>query len=127
MSDRTTLLSRRDLLTRGALFGGSLVAALHLPRPRALAAAAASQAPEVLSAQEWHTVEAIAARLIPTDHEPGAREAGCVNFIDKALAHEDSAQRPTYVAGLRGVDAVARRAGGEPRPSQRDRHGCFSV
>ena len=125
MTDRPTLLSRRDLLTRGALFGGSLVAALHLPRPRALAAAAASQAPEVLSPQEWKTVEAIAARLIPTDHEPGAREAGCVNFIDKALAHEDAAQRPTYVAGLRGIDAVARRVGSAPFaalvPAQQDR------
>jgi gluconate 2-dehydrogenase gamma chain len=109
-----TLLSRRELLTRGALFGGTLAAALHLPRPRALAAAAESDAPVVLDPGAWKTVEAITARLIPTDHEPGAREAGCVNFIDKALAHEDAEQRPTYAAGLRGVDAAARKTSGKP-------------
>ena len=101
-------LSRRQLLARGLLFGGSLVAGIHLPRPRALAAAAASNKPEVLSAEEWTAVDAIAARLIPTDHEPGAREANCVNFIDKALAHEDASLRPLYSSGLRGVDAAAR-------------------
>ena len=101
-------ISRRQLLARGLLFGGSLVAGIQLPRPRALAAAAASSQPEVLSAGEWTTVDAIAARLIPTDHEPGAREAGCVNFIDKALAPEDAAVRPLYSTGLRGVDVAAR-------------------
>jgi gluconate 2-dehydrogenase gamma chain len=35
---------------------------------------------------EWRTVEAATARIIPTDHHPGAREAGCVRFIDRMLA-----------------------------------------
>ena len=65
-------LSRRQLLARGLLFGRSVAAGLVLPRPRALAAAKASSRPEALSAGEWATVEAITARLIPTDHEPGA-------------------------------------------------------
>ena len=105
-------LSRRQLLVRGLWVGGGVVAGLHLPRPRALAAAAASDAPEVLTVSEWETTEAITARLIPTDHEPGAREAGCVNFIDKALAHEDAALRPLYAAGLAGVAAVVAATGG---------------
>jgi hypothetical protein len=100
-------LSRRQLLARGLLFGGGLAVGIGLPRPRALAAAAESSQPEVLSSHEWATVDAIAARLIPTDHEPGAREAGCVNFIDKALANEDAAARPVYTAGLAGIDRVA--------------------
>ncbi len=105
-------LSRRQLIVRGLWLGGAVAAGVHLPRPRALAAAAASDAPEVLSPAQWRTVEAITARLIPTDHEPGAREAGCVNFIDKALATEDAAALPVYTDGLRGVDAVARAEGG---------------
>jgi gluconate 2-dehydrogenase gamma chain len=32
------------------------------------------------------TVEAAMARIIPTDHEPGAREAGCVDFVDRYLS-----------------------------------------
>lgn len=107
-------LSRRQLLAGGCWLGGSLVVGLGLPRPRALAAAAASSEPLVLSAAEWATVEAISVRLVPTDHERGAKEAGCVNFIDKALAHEDAALRPLYAAGLRRTDAVARAMAGAP-------------
>lgn len=107
-------LSRRQVLAGGAWLGGTLIAGLGLPRPRALAAAAGTSEPAVLSATEWATVEAITARLIPTDHEPGAKEAGCVNFIDKALAHEDAAARPLYAAGVRGTDTVAQTLGGAP-------------
>ena len=44
--------------------------------------------------------------IIPTDHQPGAKEANCVNFIDKALANEDAAAVPMYKGGLQAVDAV---------------------
>lgn len=100
-------LSRRDFLVRGSLYGGGLWIAANLPRPKALQAAQASREPAALSAHEWKTVEAICARIIPTDHEPGAREADCINFIDKALAHEDAQALPVYQAGVVGVDAVA--------------------
>jgi gluconate 2-dehydrogenase gamma chain len=62
----------------------------------------------------WKTVEAISARIIPTDHDPGAVEAGCTNFIDKALAHEDAALKPVYKAGLAGIDAVSHKRFEEP-------------
>jgi gluconate 2-dehydrogenase gamma chain len=39
-----------------------------------------------LSAAELADVDAIAAQIIPTDATPGAREAGVVEFIDRALA-----------------------------------------
>ena len=35
------------------------------------------------------TVEAAMARIIPTDHEPGAREAGTVGFVDRYLSGID--------------------------------------
>jgi gluconate 2-dehydrogenase gamma chain len=38
---------------------------------------------------EWNTVEAAAARIIPTDHQPGAREARVVVFIDRYLSGID--------------------------------------
>lgn len=100
-------LSRRDFLLQSALYGGAVWAVLNVPRPRALAAAAASDTPIVLTAAQWKTVDAISGRIIPADADPGAIEAGVVNFIDKALAHEDAALKPVYVAGLAGVDAVA--------------------
>lgn len=35
---------------------------------------------------QWETIEAATARIIPTDHDPGAREAGAVRFIDRYLS-----------------------------------------
>jgi gluconate 2-dehydrogenase gamma chain len=40
----------------------------------------------VLSVAEAADIEAVAAQIIPTDDMPGAREAGVVQFIDRALA-----------------------------------------
>jgi len=39
-----------------------------------------------LSAAEAADIEAVAAQIIPTDDTPGAREAGVIYFIDRALA-----------------------------------------
>jgi gluconate 2-dehydrogenase gamma chain len=38
---------------------------------------------------EWDTIEAATARIIPTDHDPGAREARVVVFIDRYLSGID--------------------------------------
>ena len=103
-----TTINRREFLYASGLCVAGTLAGLQVPRPKAAHAAAASTKPVVLSEQEWRTLDAITGRIIPTDHEPGAREANCVNFIDKALAHEDSAAKPLYVGGLAAVLAVAR-------------------
>jgi len=47
--------------------------------------AAADDEPLFFTAHEWATVEAATARIIPTDHHPGAREAKVVRFIDRML------------------------------------------
>jgi gluconate 2-dehydrogenase gamma chain len=38
------------------------------------------------TAHEWDTIEAAAARIIPTDQDPGAREARVIVFIDRYLS-----------------------------------------
>lgn len=38
------------------------------------------------TAHEWATIEALSARIIPTDEDPGAREARVVVFIDRYLS-----------------------------------------
>ena len=101
------MISRREFVGAGVLYGAALSAFFFLPRPRAWAAAAASTSPEVFSSEQWKLVEAIGARILPSDDTPGAREAHCVNFIDKALAHEDSALRSVYEQGTSGLQAVA--------------------
>lgn len=114
-------ISRRDFVasagTLGALWlaaspGERLAAAEHAhrqmqsPQP-ALAFFAREQAVEI---------EAIASRILPTTDTPGAREAGVVYFIDRALATWGKEQRPVFAEGLRKVaEEVARRFPGESR------------
>lgn len=105
-------LSRREFVARSALYGSTLWALLELPRPETLLAAAQSREALTFDPAQWKLVEALTARIVPTDHEPGAREADCVNFIDKALAHEDARAEPVYELGLPAVElASAKRFG----------------
>ena len=73
--------------------------------PRAVLAAQASEAPLVLSKDEWACVEQITGLLIPSIDGLGAREANSVNFIDKALANEESAHVDRYKEGIRHLNA----------------------
>jgi Gluconate 2-dehydrogenase subunit 3 len=61
-----------------------------------------------LSAAEAADVEAVAAQIVPTDDSPGAREAGVIYFIDRALgtffsqlASDYRAQVATFQAAYR--------------------------
>jgi len=85
--------SRRSLLQAIA----AVMAAAATPLGWAEVASAMSQAhvdppsagdPKIsfLTAAEAADVEAVAAQIVPTDDTPGAREAGAVYFIDRALS-----------------------------------------
>jgi hypothetical protein len=50
-------------------------------------------------------VEAITAQIIPTDETPGAREAHCVYFIDRALSTFAQKSQPVYIQGLQDLQA----------------------
>jgi gluconate 2-dehydrogenase gamma chain len=104
-------LSRRELLVAGSLYGGGLWLALHLPAA-AVRAEGPAAAPAVLTAAERRTLEAITARILPSDDLPGAREANCAGFIEAVLSGPDAAAVPLYRAGLAGADAAARARGG---------------
>ena len=81
------------------------------PKPEAARLAAPLAAPrlealETLTAAEAETLEAIVARLIPTDENgPGAAEARAAHYIDRALGGALAASR----AGLRRRPRRARR------------------
>ena len=83
------------------------------------------------------TIEAAMARIIPTDDAPGAREAGCIDFLDRTLSGLDylfakpdgsgfevleghaarawtrrlDIMRAKYVDGIRDLDARAKSLG----------------
>jgi gluconate 2-dehydrogenase gamma chain len=98
-----SLWTRREMLRRSAALGA--VAAV----PANVVAQAAAGAPYVnLTAAEAATLEALVARLIPSDSNgPGALEAGAARYIDGALGSALAAQRPAYAAGLAALDAYA--------------------
>lgn len=64
---------------------------------------------EVFTPEMAVEVDAIVARIIPTDETPGAREAGVVYFIDRALATFASDLRKDYSEGLAKVQARVRK------------------
>jgi gluconate 2-dehydrogenase gamma chain len=53
-------------------------------------------------------IDAIAARIIPSDETPGAREAGIVYFIDRALTTFAVVDQKTYREGLPGFQSRTR-------------------
>jgi len=54
-------------------------------------------------------VEALTAEIIPTDDAPGAREAHCAAFIDRALVTFDSARQDDYRKGLDELAAATKK------------------
>jgi gluconate 2-dehydrogenase gamma chain len=104
---KSSQTGRRDfLLQTGGVAG---VAWISAQWPAMLAAAqhahqaANAKKPgafEVLTPEQSREVEAIASQIIPTDELPGAREAGVVYFIDRALKTFASDALPTYQKGL---------------------------
>jgi gluconate 2-dehydrogenase gamma chain len=132
MSDEqpVRVISRRDLL-RGVGVAAVAAAAPAAPAlvsgagaPAADAAAAeqgatsavrAREAYETLTAVEADTLEAIVARLIPTDATgPGATEARAVHYIDRALGGALASSRQAYSAGFAAFDRYCRMTRGAP-------------
>jgi gluconate 2-dehydrogenase gamma chain len=102
-------LSRRLLLQAIA----AAVGAAALPTGWTAIARAAAPAPDekfsFFTASEAADVEAVAAQIIPTDDTPGAREAGVVQFIDRALATFLSQLAADYRAHLADFQTTFRK------------------
>jgi len=102
--------ARRDFLQ---LLGGTAGAAWLTAQWPAVVSAAqhahdAAKAPqpttfEVLTPDEAHELDAITACMIPTTDTPGAREAGVVYFIDRALKTFAREGLPAYRQGLEHI------------------------
>ena len=57
-------------------------------------------------------IDAISARIIPTDDAPGAHEAGVVYFIDRTMTTFAKEQAPLFEDGLASVATAVRAAHG---------------
>jgi gluconate 2-dehydrogenase gamma chain len=122
-----TFISRRDLLKRvgaaaaaapvaGGLDFGAVADAASItttqnaaPRTRSVGRGAL----ESFTAAEAELMDAVVARLIPTDENgPGATEAQAVRYIDRALGSALASSRQAYTAGLAALDRYAQSSRG---------------
>jgi len=100
--------TRRDFLLQLSAGAGAAWLSANLPailaaHDHAQRAAAASAKLEFFTAEQAKEVEAIAAQIIPTDRDPGAREAKAIYFIDRALITFAKGQQKDYTNGLAEV------------------------
>src|SRR5215470_4873905 len=123
-----TFISRRDLLKRTFSAAAVATSAAHAfgsesPIRARSTESLASQTGrplrreplENLTAEESEILDAVVARLIPTDeHGPGATEARAAHYIDRALGGALASSRPAYAAGLAALDRYARSSRGVP-------------
>ena len=118
------MLTRRDLLKLAGVAGASAAlpapasagdAATAISASQAAGAAVVREPLQALTAVEADLLDAIVARLIPSDaNGPGAREAQAARYIDRALAGALSGSRDAYRAGLAALDRYARSSRGAP-------------
>jgi gluconate 2-dehydrogenase gamma chain len=99
-------LSRRDLLKQVGLAGAAIVAMPELRRVLLFRRGLLAQPPATtLTATEFATLDAICARLVPTDENgPGAKEAHAANYIDRALGGALASYRDDYSLGLAALN-----------------------
>jgi gluconate 2-dehydrogenase gamma chain len=110
-------VSRRDAIRdTGLLVGAALVAGAPVR--------AQNETPVNLNADELETLDAMCARIIPTDDNgPGAREARAARFIDRGLGGAFASSLDQYRTGLAGLERLARSTRGNgfaalPGPDQ---------
>jgi gluconate 2-dehydrogenase gamma chain len=116
-----TFISRRDLLKRAAVLGAATPVARPFEgrergpeRPALQTTAAVRREPlENLTAGEMDILDAVVARLIPSDaNGPGATEARAAHYIDRALGGALASSRAAYTSGLAALDRYARSSRG---------------
>ena len=117
-------VSRRDFMATVGVIGAALFAAAACATdatPAAMPVAMpkmAGEAPVPAKTLTHFTpaqvveIEAISARIIPTDDAPGAREAGVLYFIDRTMTTFAKEQVPLFDSGLASVAKAVKKAHG---------------
>jgi hypothetical protein len=107
--------SRRNFLTRGGAAVSAVWLSAHWPAIVAAAehahrAAESSTPPkfQFFTPEEAVEIAAVTERIMPSDDTSGAREAGVVYFIDRALITFAIDDQKTYREGLPGLQARVR-------------------
>jgi gluconate 2-dehydrogenase gamma chain len=109
-------LSRRRFLSQAGIGVSAVWVSAHWPE-MVSAAIHARQAVQSTAAYKFEfftpaeaaEIDALSARIIPSDDTPGAREAGVLYFIDRALVTFASGDQPKYRDGLRELQSLVQK------------------
>ena len=108
-------LSRRRFLSAAGTGISAAWVSAHWPQMVAAATHARQTAQsgspykfDFFTTVEAPEVEALAARIIPADETPGAREAGVIYFIDRALVTFANGDQQKYREGLPELQSAVR-------------------
>jgi hypothetical protein len=111
----TNDLSRRNFLLQGGSSVSAIWISMHWPallaatkHARSSAKSATPPKLEFFTPEQAAEIDALTARILPTDETPGAREAGVVYFIDHALVTFAVDDQKSYRQGLPEVQARTR-------------------
>ena len=96
-------MNRREWLA--ASLGVATLPEILAAQQHAREAVKSGSPPAFFDAQAALDVEALTAEIIPTTTTPGAKEAGVVHFIDRALTTFDQGNQPAYREGLAAIDS----------------------
>ena len=123
---RRAISQKPELLTMGRIYNGGSDSARPIRRTKLAATAvisvdhsteppvrrrgssSSSGRPTTLgffSPDQAVEIESVAAQIIPKDETPGAREAGTIYFIDRALTTFDEDKQAAYRQGLKDLQA----------------------
>lgn len=81
----------------------------HAIGAAAIAAQLKAASWQSLTPAQARDIEAITSQIIPTTETPGAREAGVIHFIDRALATWEADKRAAYRTGLADLHKLRRK------------------
>jgi Gluconate 2-dehydrogenase subunit 3 len=108
-------LSRRRFLSQAGIAVSAAWVSAHWPEMVSAATKAhqvtqsgAAYKFEFFTPSEATEIDALSARIIPTDDTPGAREAGVLYFIDRALVTFASGDQHKYRDGLPELQSLVR-------------------
>lgn len=107
-------VSRRAFLAAAGAAGAAWLVAdpdrleAALVHARRVAASPPPYRFDALTAAQAADLEAVAMRIFPSDGTPGAKEAGVIHFMDKALATFAAPQKDLVIAGLDDLNKRAK-------------------
>jgi gluconate 2-dehydrogenase gamma chain len=98
-------MKRRTGLSRRKFIQFAVSAAAAAP---AISCSKATNPWRFFSAEEAKTLEALCGQIVPADRDPGALQAGAVNYIDRQLVGALKRHQKAYREGLAGVNQSSR-------------------